>query len=224
VGVARLADALEEPEGVQAVRRLLRQAPRQAALGGHVGGGEGGGQPGRQQPQQLLGLTVEAPLVGGHQRAPGHHPAAPAPRLAGLVAAVLLLADQRQLELQVRMSEQLGAVDQLGEQVLRPAGARRAPALDAPVGVVLDQPARLRHRQHQAHAVLGQQRRELGAHGAEVARLHLDQQVARDRVDHVAAERDLEAAAGRRRQALQGGVQRGLVEGADRAHRARIPA
>src|SRR5690554_79856 len=218
VGVPHLANALRQLQRRQAVSRLLRQPAGPAAKGSHVGGGEGRGQLGGQQAHQVLGLPQQPPLLHAHQPAPGDHPAAPAPRLARHVPPVLLLLDERHLDLQVGVREQLGAVDQLREELFHAGRAGRAAPLLAAIVVVFDQPAGGSHGQHQPDAVLGQQSCQLGAHRAEVACLHLDEQIAMQGVDDVAAQLDLEATAGRRRRHLERRVQLRLVEGADDAH------
>jgi len=140
------------------------------------------------------------------------------------VTAEFLLFREQHLELEVRVREDGRHRHQLGEELMRRAALGGTATVDAAIVVKLHQPASVGDGEHQAHAMVGQQRAELGAHGAKVARLDLDQDVAGHRVDDVAADVDLEATAGWGGVPLEGRVQGRLVERADSGHPLRIPA
>jgi len=82
---------------VQAVCRLLRQAPRQARAASEVGGGEQLGQVWREKCEQVARFLEAAPLVHPLEPPPADDPPAPAPRLARLEAPALDVLDERDL-------------------------------------------------------------------------------------------------------------------------------
>jgi hypothetical protein len=224
VGVAALADALDEIQGNEAVGRLLRPASRLACRSRDVGRGELAGQVGGEELEEVGRFAEEPAAHHGDQFPPFGDPAAAPPRLARLVAAKLLLLGEDHFELEIRVRHQRRQRDQFGEQMARRAALRRTPTVHAAVGMTSHDPAPARDGKHQAEAVQRQQRPQLGAHGADVAGLHLEQHAIGNDVDDVSVDQDLEPAAGGRHVALERSVKRRFVEQADGGHSLRIPA
>jgi len=140
------------------------------------------------------------------------------------VTTELLLLDEDHLEFEVRVREKRRQRDQFLEQVTRRTPFRRATAIDPTIVVALHDPPPAGDGEHQPQPVFRQQRAELRAHRAEVARLHLEQQSVGDDVDHVAADLHLEAAARWGNMTFDRRVERRFVEGADAGHPPRITA
>ena len=132
----------------------------------------------------------------------------------------MVLTQQQHLDGQVRVREQRRERDELVEHLDgRRALRRPARADDLALLVDADDPPLGRHRVHDPHAVIVQERVELLAQRAEVAGLDLDElAVGADDVDHEPAHRHLEAVARLGEQLLYGGMKRALAQYPDARH------